>query len=197
MDRFLSLLTLALTLFSCSSLWAQKANLFGTRAGYLQSSTIIDITNPLTIGIGPVETKPGFYVGLAYEHSLSNLLTSQIEINFQQKGQLYQNFPREANQRNTYNYVGITPTIGVRLIKQLTFSIGPEMNILVGKSTIWSKSRLIELGVVGRGRYQFNRVGITGGYFRGLTVYDQSPTNTYAFTNQNWHVGLLYLLRKK
>ena len=195
MKRFL--LLLALLSFGYSSLWGQKANLFNVRAGYLQSSTIVDVTNPLLIGLEPIKTSPGFYIGLAYEQPLSTLFTSQVEMNFQQKGHLHQSFSKEGSHRNTYNYIGITPTVGIQLIRKLTFSVGPEMNLLINESTAWSNSRIIELGVVGRGRYQFSRVGITGGYFRGLTVYDQSPTDTYAFTNHNWQVGLTYTLNKR
>ncbi len=191
------LLLFALTSFSYAPLWAQKANLFNIRAGYLQSNTIVDITNTIKVGIVPLEEKPGFYAGLAYEHLLSALLTSQIEINFQQKGYRSQDILWGYDTRNNYNYIGITPTVGIRLIKNLSFSVGPEVNLLVSKSTTSLNSKLVELGLVGRGRYQIDRIGITGGYFRGLTFYDRSYTKTYSFRNQNWQLGLFYQLSKR
>lgn len=191
------LLLLVLILLSCSPLWAQKANLFSVRAGYLESSTIVDITNTLLIGLAPLKTKPGFYVGFAYEHPLSTWFTSQIELNFQQKGHQFRGFPKEADMRSRYNYIGVTPMIGIKLIQKLCFLIGPELNLLISKSATWPDSKHAELGLVGRGRYQINRVGITGGYFRGLTVFDRSPTHTYSFTNQNWQVGLVYQVSKR
>ncbi|SOD88909.1 PorT family protein [Spirosoma fluviale] len=191
-----SFLAIVLIMFSSSQLRAQKENSFTIRAGYLHSSTHVEIANSLLIGIALVKAKPGFYIGLAYEHLLSTLLTSQIELNFQQKGQRLGNYAGDMPINLNYNYIGLTPTIGIQPMSNLSFWVGPEVNLLVGKSSSWPHSNSIEVGLVGRVRYQFRRMGITGGYFKGLTVHDRSTTKTYAFTNRNWQVGLSYLISK-
>jgi hypothetical protein len=194
--RYLLLLTVLISA-NRSQLSAQSKNRFNIGAGYSHSSTIIAQENPLLIGISPIEPKSGFYISIAYEHQLCSLFTSQLELNVQQKGYRYQHLVERRSIPVHYTYIGFNPTIGVKPTKKLSFLIGPEVNLLISKSTNSSKSKPIELGLVGRGRYQFSRVGITGGYFRALTFYDLSHTGTYSFTNQNWHVGLLYQLNRQ
>ncbi|QDK81535.1 PorT family protein [Spirosoma sp. KCTC 42546] len=173
---------------------AQSKNRFNIGAGYSYSNTIIAIENTLLIGIAPIKPKPGFYVSLAYEHQLSGLFTTQLELNLQQKGHRYESSVEQRLVPVRYTYIGINPTIGVKPVKKLSFLIGPEVNLLISKSTSWSNSKPIEIGLTGRGRYQFSRIGITGGYFRAITFYDLTSTGTYSFTNQNWQVGLTYQL---
>jgi hypothetical protein len=90
---------------------------------------------------------------------------------------------------------------GVRLINNLRFLIGPQLNLLVNKSTngletqpLTNASRRLEFGLVGRVSYQYNRVGLTASYFKGLTTYFK--TDFYNLTNQNWQLGLYYQLNK-
>ncbi|GAB4006678.1 hypothetical protein GCM10028808_09060 [Spirosoma migulaei] len=173
---------------------AQSKNQFNIGAGYSYSNTIVGIENTALIGLTPIKAKPGFYVSLAYEHQLSRLFTTQTELNLQQKGHRYENPIEQQLVPVRYTYIGIRPTIGAKPVKKLSLLIGPKLNWLISKSASWSNSKPIEIGLTGRGRYQFSRVGITGGYFRALTFYDLSGSGTYSLTNQNWQVGLFYQL---
>ncbi|WP_461108779.1 hypothetical protein [Spirosoma koreense] len=181
--------SIAIVLSSHFKLAAQSKNHVNLGAGYIHSATIVAIENPLLIGVIPPEPKAGFYVSLAYEHQLSDRWTSQVEMHFQQKGFQTQNLERKT-VTIPYNYLGISPTVGFSPINPLTLFIGPELNILLNRS----EGKPAEFGLTGRARYQFNRIGITGGYFRALTMYQLTSSGTYSFTNQNWQIGLSYQL---
>lgn len=172
----------------------QSKDRLNVGAGYSYSDAIVGIENTLLIGIAPIKPKSGFYVSLAYEHQLTGLFTTQIELTLQQKGYRYESFVEQQLVPVRYTYIGINPTIGIKPVKKLSFLIGPEVNLLISESSSLSKSKPIEIGLTSRGRYQFSRVGVTGGYFKALTFYELSRTGTYSFTNQNWQVGLTYQL---
>lgn len=181
---------------------AQPANRFSIQAGYLYSTSALTRTSTVLIGLSNFDPKPGFYAGLTYEHQVSTWLTSQVEFRYQQKGYVSRLPFVDQAWANTYRYLGIAPMIGVKLVKNLRLLIGPQVNVLVNKSVSGLETqsqtdanRRFELGLMGRASYQFNRVGLTAGYFNGLTAY--SKTDVYYLTNQNWQAGLLYQLTKK
>jgi hypothetical protein len=180
---------------------AQSANRFSIQAGYLYSTSTFTQTTTFAIGLPNFDPKPGFYAGLTYEHQLSTLLTSGLELTYQQKGYISRIPYVNPASINTYRYLGITPMLGIRLIKNLRILLGPEVNLLVNKSTrgletqpLTDANRRLEVGLVGRASYQFNRVGLTAGYFKGLTAYYKP--DFYYLTNQNWQLGLFYQLNK-
>jgi hypothetical protein len=179
---------------------AQSINRFGIQAGYLYSTSSLTPTTTYAIGLPTINPKPGYYIGLTYEHQLSTLLTGGLELTYQQKGYIGQ-IPYISESINTYRYLGLAPMASVRLVKNLHFLIGPQLNLLVNKSTngletqpLTNVSRQLEFGLVGRVKYQYNRVGLTASYFKGLTTYFK--TDFYKLTNQNWQLGLYYQLNK-
>ena len=191
--KCLSLLIVLIS-FSTSQLWAQEKNQFWIRAGYLNSTTSVRSSATILIGIPTIESKAGFYAGLTYEHSLSKIFISQIGLNFQQKGYTYHKLSENIIANSVYNYIGITPMISIEPIKNFSLLLGPEMNFLVGRSSSLSASRSIEFGLTSRATYQFHRTGISVGYFKGLTPYSE---DVFQFVNQNWQIGLIYLLSGK
>jgi hypothetical protein len=168
----------------------------------LYSTSTLTPTTTYAIGLPDFDPKPGFYVGLTYEHQLSTLLTTELEFTYQQKGYIIRVPYVNSESINTYRYLGITPMLGIRLIKNLRFLLGPQVNLLVNKSTrgletqpLTDANCRLEVGLVGRVSYQFNRVGLTAGYFKGLKAYYKP--DFYHLTNQNWQLGLFYQLNKK
>lgn len=174
---------------------AQSINRLNIQAGYLYSTSTLTPTTYYTIGLPDINSKPSYYIGLTYEHQLSTLLTSGLELTYQQKGYII------LESINTYRYLGLTPMAGIIPIRNLRFLIGPQLNLLVNKSVNGLKnqplingSRRLEFGMAGRVSYQHNRVGLTASYFKGLTTYFK--TDFYNLTNQNWQLGLFYQLNK-
>ncbi|MBC3795391.1 outer membrane beta-barrel protein [Spirosoma utsteinense] len=181
---------------------SQSVSQFSIQAGYLYSTPTFTRTTYYLIGLPDFEPKPGFYAGISYEHSLSPLVTSQIEFTYQQKGHTVKNAFPDEKFGNAFRYLSITPMVGITPIKNLRFLIGPQINWLIDRSingaeTSQSKSanRRFEFGLMGRGSYQFYRVGLSVSYFEGLTAYYKS--NFFYLTNQNWQLGLHYQLDKK
>lgn len=187
-------------LVSSNSILAQSINRFDVQVGYLYSTSTLTPTTTYAIELPNINSKPGYYIGLTYEHQLSTLLTGGLGLTYQQKGYIGQ-IPYISESVNAYRYLGIAPMAGVRLIKNFRFLIGPQLNLLVNKSTngletqpLTNVSRRLEFGLVGRVSYQYNRVGLTASYFKGLTTYFK--TDFYNLTNQNWQLGLYYQLNK-
>lgn len=181
---------------------SQSVNRFSIQAGYLYSTSTLTQTTTYAIGLPNFEPKPGFYAGIAYEHLVSPLLTSQIELIYQQKGHVRWIPFVDQTSTNTYRYFGITPMVGIRTLKNLRFLIGPQVNWLINKSITGLETQLMkavnrrfEFGLMGRGSYQFHRVGLSVSYFKGLTAY-YKPDFFY-LTNQNWQLGLLYQINKE
>ncbi len=192
--RFFSILLISALLDNLPVL-AQKVNRFNIQAGYLYSTSALTRTSTALIGIPEPEPKPGFYGGLTYEHQVSTFFTGQLELTYQQKGHIDEGFPDEKFNR-TYRYLGITPMIGVMPIKNLRFLVGPGLNLLLnGFVNGVAETRLLEFGPMVRSSYQFHRISLTVGYFKGLTAYLKS--NHHYLTNQNWQMGLLYQLSKR
>lgn len=190
-------------LISNTPVLSQSTDRFSIQVGYLHSASTLTWTSSVLIAPPNFDPKPGFYVGLTHEHQLSSLLNSQLELTYQQKGYIGRISYVDQESINTYRYLGITPMVGVRLIRNFRFLIGPQLNLLVNKSTSGSetqpllatdRNRRLELGLLGRLSYQFNRVGLTTSYFKGLTAY---YIDSYYLTSQNWQLGLSYQLTKK
>ena len=184
---------------------AQSINQFSCQAGYLSATSKPTRTSTALFGLPDFEPKPGFYVGLTYQHHLSTLLTSQLQLTFQQKGYTNPTTPGPGHPAfiNTYCYLSLTPMVGVKPSKHLHFSLGPQLNLLVNKLTRGSgvqpefdANRRLEFGLMGHARYQVNRVGLTASYFKGLTAYYKLD-HYYYLMNQNWQIGLAYQLSKK
>jgi hypothetical protein len=190
------------TLISNIPALSQSINRFSIQTGYLYSTSTLTPTTTYAIGLPDFDPKPGFYVGLTYEHQLSTLLTTELEFTYQQKGYIIRVPYVNSESINTYRYLGITPMLGIRLIKNLRFLLGPQVNLLVNKSTRGLETKpltdancRLEVGLMGRVSYQFSRVGLTAGYFKGLKAYYKP--DFYYLTNQNWQLGLFYQLNKK
>lgn len=180
---------------------AQSINRLSAQAGYLYSTHTLTPTTYLIDGLPDSDFKPGFYVGLTYEHQLSTLLTSGLNLSYQQKGDIGGSAYIKPRTINTYHYLGVTPMIGIRPIQNLRFLIGPQLNFLVNKSTsnlrtyrLINVNHTLEFGLLGRISYELNRVGLSASYFKGLTAY--YTTDSYYSTNQTWQLGLFYQLNK-
>ncbi|AUD04167.1 outer membrane beta-barrel protein [Spirosoma pollinicola] len=181
---------------------AQSINRFSFQAGYLYATSKLTRTSTALFGLPDFDPKPGFYMGLTYEHQISTLITSQLELTYQQKGSINRTSPLSPEFINTYSYLSLTPMVGVKPVKNLHFLIGPQLNLLVNKLTrgsdtqvLFDANRRLEFGLMGRASYQFNRVGLTASYFKGLTAYYKRDYYYYLM-NQNWQVGLAYQLNK-
>ena len=179
---------------------AQPINRLNIQAGHLYSTSTLTPTTYYAIGLPNINPKSGYYIGLTYEHQFSTLLSGGLELTYQQKGYISQ-IPYISESINTHRYLGLTPMVGIRPIQNLRFLIGPQLNLLVNKSTngvdiqlLSNGSRRLEFGLAGRVSYQYNRVGLTASYFRGLTTYFK--TDFYNLTNQNWQLGLFYQLNE-
>lgn len=192
------------TLISNIPTLSQSINRFSIQTGYLYSTSTLTRTSPVLIGLPNFDPKPGFYVGLTYEHRLSTLLTTELEFTYQQKGYIVRMPYLNSESINTYRYLGVTPMIGIRPIRNLRFLIGPQLNLLVNKSTSGletqplldtDRNRKLEFGLLGHVSYELNRVGLVVSYFKGLTAYYKP--DFYHLTNQNWQLGLFYQLNKK
>jgi hypothetical protein len=188
-------------LVSNTFMLAQSINRLSIQAGYLYSTSTLTRTSTVLIGLPNFDPKRGFYVGLTYDHQLSALLTSGLELTYQQKGYISRIPYVNSESINTYRYLGLTPMVGIRPIDNLRFLIGPQLNLLINKSPSGSKfqrstdtNRKFEFGLVGCVSYQYNRVGLKASYFKGLTAYFK--TDYYYLTNQNWQLGLFYQLNK-
>ena len=187
-------------LVSSTPTLAQSIKKLSIQAGYLYSTSTLTPTTYYAIGLPYINPKPGYYIGLTYERQLSTLLTSRLELTYQHKGYIGEN-PYISESINTYRYLGLTPMAGIRPIKNLRFLIGPQLNLLVHKSSngletqpLIDGGRWLEFGLVSRVSYQYSRVGLTASYFKGLTNYFK--IDFYNLTNQNWQLGLFYQLNK-
>lgn len=197
---------LMILFLSClvSPLWplfGQSTDRFAVQAGCLQSVSRLRPISPVLIGYPDVVAKPGFYVGFTYEHALSSLITGEFDLSYQQKGHISQLPYITPASINTYRYIGLTPMIGIRPLANVCFLLGPQINLLLSRSTkgletqpLFDANRKVEFGLAGRVQYQFDRVGLSLSYVKGLTAY-YKPEN-YQLTNQNWQVGLYYQLSK-
>jgi hypothetical protein len=175
---------------------AQSKSNFGVRAGYIYSTTEVKTTGN-TLRLEGIDPKGGYYAGLMYGYAFSDRWLGRFELDYQNKGQVSKNQNGAVVAKNNYNYLGITPTIGVRAFKNLSFLAGPEINILLSKNTRWADAQPVEFGLVGSGSYQINRALLNIGYFKGLTSYDKTSivASSFDFVNQNWQIGLTYLLK--
>lgn len=175
---------------------AQSKSSFGVSAGYLYSTTRVNTTSS-TLRLEGIDAKGGYYAGLMYRYSFSNRWLGRLDVDYQNKGQVTRNQNGILVRNNTYGYLGITPTIGINAFKNVFVLVGPEVNVLLGKNTKWDNAQPVEVGVVGKGTYQLNRVLLNVGYFRGLTSYDRTSIvlSSFDFLNQNWQIGLTYLLK--
>ena len=192
------------TLIGNISALSQSIDRFSIQTGYLYSTSTLTRTSAVLIGLPNFDPKPGFYVGLTYEHQLSILLTTELGFTYQQKGYIARRPFVDQESINTYRYLGVTPMIGIRPIRNLRFSIGPQLNLLVNKSTSGletqplldtDRNRKLEFGLSGRISYELNRVGLVASYFKGLTAYYKP--DFYHLTDQSWQLGLSYQLNKK
>jgi hypothetical protein len=192
--KFITTLLIYL-LVSTTLTLAQSIDRFSLQTGYLYSNSTLTRTNPvLPIGLPNFDPKPGFYIGLTYEHQLSTLLISGLELTYQQKGFIGRTPYISPELISTYRYLGLTPMIGLMPIWNLRFSIGPQLNLLVNKSMSDKADRKLEFGLLGRVSYQYNRVGLIASHFKGLTAYYKS--DIYYLMNQNWQLGVFYQLNK-
>ena len=194
--------TLLVTVFiSNAPILAQSISRFSLQAGYLYSVSTLIRTSPVLISLPDVVAKPGFYAGITYDHQNSTGFTTQLELTYQQKGHINPVTYTNPTSTTTYRYVSITPMAGLRLIKNLRFLVGPQLNLLINRSIsglealpLTRADHRLEFGVVARASYQVNRVGLRASYFKGLTAYYQP--DFYYLTNQNWQLGLFYQLHK-
>ncbi len=184
----LSILSLPLT--------AQSQNLksYGIRAGYLHSFTQVKKTGSNPLGIVGITSAPGFYLGGYFRKETSGAFLWQLEMNYQNKGQFSNDIPGSERIKNTYHYLGLTPTLGVKLNRRLSATVGPEVNLLVGEKSTWTESSAVEAGIIGRLLYQWSRLGIQAGYFRAINKYDARSFSSFGFDfiNSNVQVGLVY-----
>lgn len=197
----LMILFLACLVSPLEPLFGQSTDRLTVQAGYLQSVSRLQPTSSVLIGYPDIVAKPGFYLGLTYEHALSSLVTIEFDLSYQQKGHISQLPYITPASINTYRYMGLTPMIGIRPLANACFLLGPQVNLLLSRSTkgletqpLFDANRKVEFGLAGRIQYQFNRVGLSLSYINGLTAY-YKPDN-YQLTNRNWQVSLFYQLNK-
>jgi hypothetical protein len=177
---------------SVTSALAQSTHRFHIQGGYLYATSALIRTSNALIGLPEVTPKPGFYVGLTYQHQLSTRLTGALELTYQHKG--YVGRSPSFTSTNPYAYLGLTPMLGIKVVRNLRLSAGPQGNVLVNRTASGNERKKVEFGLLGRVSYQLNRVGLSAGYFRGLTAYEK--TDFHYLTNQNWQLGLFYQLNR-
>lgn len=178
-----------------------KQSYFGVRAGYLRAST--DVTSsPEGSNLTGVSPLNGYYGGLFYQHDSPNRIAYRAELNYQHKGNENQDRNGNILSQERFNYVGLTPLIGITPIPGLSLLVGPEVNVYIGKKAFNRNAPLAEFGISGRVTYRRKWIGIEVGYFKGFNEYNSVTVRNspavgedirFSFKNQTCQVGLIFV----
>jgi hypothetical protein len=204
MNKLFQIIGLILSLcFFTSNLFAQNAQGFwSVRGGYLRSfPTASEPTIPSPnvykyLGISPINS---FYLGVSYT-KLWTKIGYTIDVNLQRKGMEGIDVSQQANTVpiNDYYYINISPLAYYNLNKNISIQIGPELNTLVSKNSVFSHSRAVEFGGNIRLGYTINRLIFQVGASHGFTPYSVSKfvnQDVFYLRNTSLQIGLAYKVR--
>lgn len=186
----------------CTTAFGQspgRENYVGIRAGYLRASSQFTLL-PYKIQQNNVAPRSSYYGGIFYHHNLTSWLAYRVELNYQQKGQTRRNLDGSVADQRPFNYVGVTPLIGLTPLPGLGIFIGPEANVRMNRILTDDsyKAPPIETGVSSRLTYRYKWAGLEVGYFQAFNSYSTLylPEGQYNYKNYTWHIGLFFVPAK-
>jgi|GEM_PF-2769375 len=181
----------------------ESPNHFAIRAGANYSITTVSATlTPFTTHLMGVTPKTGFYVGGTYfKNIVSDKLSFRLDATFQNKG-VASTYNGQLARTSSYYYLGVTPSLGLAIAKNVTMYAGVEVNQQIRSLNPWGEGSPVEFGTSIRANYALGRWRAEVSYFKGLTKYNQLDLTTlgatkFYFFNQNVQAGLLYTIGRK
>ncbi|SOD96295.1 outer membrane beta-barrel protein [Spirosoma fluviale] len=182
-----------------------KRSFFAIRTGYVHSASNLiyspDAMNYGTNVVG-VADKSGFYGGAFYQHTVGKSFAYRVDLTYQEKGSTQNDQLGNYMYSLPYNYVGVTPLVGITPVTGLGIFVGPEANLRVnsiptGSGTLTVSPTAIELGISSRLSYRYKAIGVEVSYFKGLNQYytfNLGGPVKVDFKNQNWQAGIFIIL---
>lgn len=166
---------------------------------YSSGSTYKGIINPFW----------GGYVGVGYQHSLSNVFYFTYSADYLLKGIRHQAVVENSLQtlRFTHHYLSLTAKAGISISEKLDVRVGAAANTLLGvnKRNVWDReARTLEPVALAEVVYKIDRIDLSLGYQHGLTAMSTYEINNPGFDSrpyylyqQSVHLGVAYRFGNK
>jgi len=195
--------TLCFCFFYQSANAQMKQHYWSFRGGYLRayptiSEPAIALPNVYNaLGVAPINS---YYLGVAYT-KLWSKTGYTIEGNLQRKGMTGVDLNQfsKSSPINSYYYLNISPLAYYNVFKNISVQLGPEINILLAKNSVFSNSRAVEVGAAIRINYTIDRLTLQAGSSHGFTPYSISRFNSqqdiFSLRSTTLQIGLSYRLK--